>query len=70
MKRYQKIFLCTGENFKDGFSIGYCGSSRSLEQWVKELYKDKAEKLLGWELTEKELLQYLYEYAGKRLKKI
>lgn len=31
-----------------------------------ELYKDKAEKLLGWELTEKELLQYLYEYAGNR----
>lgn len=66
-------YFCSGEEFGRGFKIGYCGETMRLidflmlcflgdnEEHIRSNYKD---------CTVKYILEYVSQFAGKRLQKI
>lgn len=66
-----KIYMCVGENFRDGVQIGDCGKEKTLMNWLVYLFPttDK-EVLINYfkNDTNQEVCQYILETKGKRLK--
>lgn len=66
MKKYQ----CIGENFSKNSKMGLCGDIHTLDKWIEVLYPDKIDFVKDYfsDMTEKEILEYIFNHMGKRLK--
>ena len=65
-------YICIGENYRDDWKLGYCGDIHMLSEWIEILFSDKVEQARKYfeGARDKEVIEYLIEYKGKRLKKI
>lgn len=74
MKSYQwdKKYLCTGANFRHGFSADMVGDVHSLIDWLKILFKKDEAFYIAFfaEFQPREIVKYIYEHAAKRLEVI
>ena len=68
---WKENYLCTGENFVKGISIGDCGDTRTLEEWVKKLYPEKNDEVRERfkYANGKTVTEYIYRTTWKRLVK-
>ena len=63
-----KLYECIGENFCDGWRVGYCGEIHSLNDWLNILFpgKNAVEYFKGD--SDSYILEYIFNICGKRLK--
>lgn len=65
----ESSYQCVGENFKNNFRMGSCGDIKSLKDWMIFLLGDKSiDYFEGFPV--KEIVDYIYKNAGKRLSKL
>lgn len=66
-----KLYTCIGENFVDTCNVGHCGETRTLKEWIEVIFGAKADKAFEFFDGDKdtEIIEYLFRYYGKRLKK-
>ena len=62
-----KKYLCIGESYRNGIKQGCAGDIHSLTEWIDICYGEKAK---GFFETNKEAIDYLRKYAGKRLQEL
>ena len=68
-----KVYLCIGENFGYDCDIGYCGSKKTLKEWLKCLFPNHAEQdvlCFFSEDSNSAIVKYILENKGKRLEEI
>lgn len=66
----EKLYLCRGENFVDNVRIGFCGDVHTLEEWLEILFPGQnAVEYFGND-SPGTVLDYIYQYKGKRLEAI
>lgn len=65
-----KLYLCTGENFRNNISIGDCGDTKPLIAWLEHIFRKPQADLMEFFKydTNEDIVTYIYENAGKRLK--
>lgn len=66
-----KIYMCVGENFRDGVQIGDLAKTKTLIEWLEYLFPTtNKEVLINYfkNDTNQEVCQYILETKGKRLK--
>ena len=63
----QKLFICTGENYREDTRLGYCGDVHTLKQWLEILFPgaNAVEYFDG--APTGEILEYIKKNRGKRL---
>ena len=71
ISKFEKEYLCVGENFKDYVKNGFCGSVMTLGEWLVALtHKDKSFlEDYFCQYTGEEVVKYIYEMYGKRIVK-
>ena len=66
-----KVYMCVGENFRDGVKIGDCGEEKTLMDWLVHLFPTTDKEVLIEFFkgdTNEEICKYILETKGKRLK--
>ena len=65
-----KLYLCVGENFRNNIPIGDCGDTKPLIDWMEYIFRKSRSDLMDFFEydTNKDIVTYIYENAGKRLK--
>lgn len=69
----QKRYLCIGEKFRDDVSIGDCGETKTLMEWLRHLYPTTNPKILKDYFEgdpDDVVVKYIFDNRGKRLKKV
>lgn len=69
MKLYDRRYVCTGANFRNGFTTAMCGDVHSLGEWLDILFPNKDARSFFEGDTEKDILEYLHTNTGKRLER-
>lgn len=64
-----KMYICVGENFLNGYRVGFCGDAHSLEKWLEILFKGKNAIKYFKGYSNKEIIDYIYKNCGKRLER-
>lgn len=69
-----RMYMCTGENHRNGVRIGDCGDIRSLTGWLEHFYPERTrEELLdyfGQAYKNSDITEYLHRILGKRLEAV
>lgn len=66
--KFEKMYTCVGENFKDNVGIGYCGDTHSLGKWLDICFPGKDTRAFFEYDSAKDIADYIHQNAGKRLK--
>lgn len=67
--KQEKLYICTGANFKNGYGAEYCGDIHPLNEWIELLWNDQAKTFFEGD-NEKYIIKYIYENTGKRLERL
>lgn len=70
MKCYERVYLCIGANWVNGYSAGMCGEAHTLGEWLDVLFPTKNAREYFTGDTEKSIIDYIYTNTGKRLERI
>lgn len=68
-----KKYLCIGENFGYDCDIGYCGSRKTLREWLMCLFPNQSEDfVLDYFRYDSNtaVVKYIFDNKGKRLEEI
>lgn len=61
-------FICISESVKYGVKQGLCGDIHTLKDWVSLLFGEEGHVSFAG-ANEKEMLDYIQTYTGKRLER-
>jgi hypothetical protein len=68
-----RLFICTGENFRDKAPIGDCGDVKTLMGWLIHLSNQDEEYLDRFfddSYKNADIVDYIYRSWGKRLEEV
>ena len=70
--KFNKHYLCIGENYKDTVPMGDCGDTRTLRGWLKHLFPNAKVNLEEYfrYYRPAEIAEYIYKNVGKNLKEV
>ena len=64
----EKLYICTGANYKNGYDTKYCGDIHTLSDWIELLWQGKAKDFFKG-CSDAYIKKYIYDNTGKRLEK-
>lgn len=68
MNKFDKTYLCIGENWRNNIPFGHCGDSHSLGKWLDIIFPGKDTRSFFENDSAKDIVDYILKNAGKRLK--
>lgn len=66
-------YLCIGENFRDDVSIGDCGKTMTLMEWLRHLYPTTNPQILKYYFEgdpDNVVVNYIFDNREKRLERV
>ncbi len=68
-----RLYICTGENFRDKAPIGDCGDVKTLMEWLIHLSNQDEEYLDRFfddSYKNTDIVDYIYHSWGKKLEEV